>query len=122
MQLEKNVLLQNATLQVYEPSKLVISPVKSDDVQLQGWSRGTVFATVTVDAEFKRYSVSVGGEEWLAGSEIAMRCGGVRYSSRSGSLTPIARAKQSTGSHPTLGPYDQFARTWKQQRCPSVPC
>ena len=120
VQLEKNVLLQNATLQVYEPSKLVISPVKSDDVQLQGWSRGTVAATVTVDAEFKRYSVSVGGEEWLAGSEIAMRCGGVRYSSRSGSLTPIARAKQSTGSHPTLGPYDQFARTWKAGSCTSM--
>ena len=32
--LEKNVLLQNATLQVYEPSKLVISPVKSDDALL----------------------------------------------------------------------------------------
>ena len=85
---------------------------KTDD-ELDGvntaWVRGRNMV-ISVSATFE-YSVSVHNRTWLSDGQVALQCGGRRYSSTTSSLKLVGTAA-SAGTHPTLGEYDSFAAQW----------
>ena len=89
--------------------------VKTDDeLSAMKWVRGTD-TVVSVSATFG-YVVSIQNRTWLDHGQVALQCGGHRYSSSEGSMKLI-HTSASSGIHPTLGKYDSFTAKWMAGDC-----
>eukprot|EP01047_Picozoa_sp_COSAG01_P015113 COSAG01_NODE_751_length_13837_cov_78.727981_1_plen_557_part_00 len=93
------------------------------------WTAESGPARVTVDRQTFDYSVSVAGSPWLGGGQVALQCGGQRYSStgkwvernsrreyQAGNLTG-GEIAVANGTDPTLGAYSAIQRHWTAGTC-----
>ena len=81
----------------------------------QQWTAASGPVTVSVDTGSFAYAVSVaGGGQWLADGQVAMTCGGLRYTSSGGGNDLTGGAiTLANGTDPALGGSSAVQRTWQ---------
>ena len=102
---------------------LVVVPVSSEL-----WIATTGPVTVSVDTTTFNYTVELRQESdrdgglSLGDGQVAIQCGGTRYSSSGAPARPLVGGVITTknGTDPRIGPYRSIERTWIAASCTSI--